>query len=127
MITGMFHLRYFLENKWLRKIFYIRVWKIIPVYKHFPGHGGTQEDSHLAVAVTRKSAEELRGCDWLPYLRGDLSRCAVMVGHIAVPALTGDMTPASLSEILVNGTHGFKRIDKQTLNSIFEEGRHNEG
>ena len=77
---------------------------IIPVYKHFPGHGGTEEDSHLAVAVTRKSTEELRSCDWLPYLRGDLSRCAVMAGHIAVPALTGDMTPASLSEILVNGT-----------------------
>ena len=76
---------------------------IIPVYKHFPGHGDTREDSHLALAVTRKSYEELVACEWLPYLRGDLTRCGVMVGHIAVPAVTGDMLPASMSEILVNG------------------------
>ena len=77
--------------------------EIIPVYKHFPGHGDTREDSHLDLAVTRKSYKELQSCEWLPYLRGDLSRCAVMVGHIAVPAVTGDMVPASMSEILVNG------------------------
>ncbi len=76
---------------------------IIPVYKHFPGHGDTPQDSHLGLAVTDKNEKQLKECEWQPYLTGDLSRCAVMVGHIAVPAVTGDMTPASLSQIMVNG------------------------
>ena len=74
---------------------------VIPVYKHFPGHGDTAEDSHLGIAVTYKSAAQLTECEWLPYLNNDLTDCAVMVGHIAVPNLTGDMTPASLSRIMV--------------------------
>lgn len=76
---------------------------IIPVYKHFPGHGDTDEDSHLGLAVTERTAEELRACEWLPYTENDLTGCAVMVGHIAAPALTGDMTPASLSKTMVTG------------------------
>ena len=76
---------------------------IIPVYKHFPGHGGTAEDSHLGLAVLNRTAEELRECEWVPYTQNDLTGCAVMVGHIAVPALTGDMTPSSLSKTVVTG------------------------
>ena len=74
---------------------------IIPTFKHFPGHGDTDEDSHLAVAVTNKTRAQLRECEWIPYERCDLTGCAVMVGHIAVPEITGDMTPASLSPKLV--------------------------
>ena len=76
---------------------------IIPVYKHFPGHGDTAEDSHALLAVSGKTAEELRACEWLPYTNNDLSLCAVMVGHIAIPAVTGDEIPASLSEKVVGG------------------------
>ena len=81
----------------------LRAEGIIPVYKHFPGHGDTAEDSHALTAVSGKTAEELRVCEWLPYLRNDLRGCAVMVGHIALPSVTGDMTPASLSETIVSG------------------------
>ena len=81
----------------------LRAEGIIPVYKHFPGHGDTAEDSHALTAVSGKTAEELRACEWLPYLRNDLRGCAVMVGHIALPSVTGDMTPASLSETIVSG------------------------
>ena len=38
---------------------------IIPVYKHFPGHGDTAEDSHDNVAVCAKTLEELERCEWL--------------------------------------------------------------
>lgn len=76
---------------------------IIPTLKHFPGHGDTAEDSHDHVAVSWKSSEELMECEWLPYTRNDLRGWAVMVGHIAVPALTGDSTPASLSPTIVTG------------------------
>ena len=76
---------------------------IIPVYKHFPGHGGTAGDSHQGVAVLNRTAAELRQSEWLPYTENDLTGCAVMVGHIAVPELTGDMTPSSLSRTVVTG------------------------
>ena len=74
---------------------------IIPTFKHFPGHGDTQQDSHLSVAVTEKTRAELRECEWIPYESCDLTGCAVMVGHVAVPEITGDLTPASLSGELV--------------------------
>ena len=84
------------------------------MFKHFPGHGDTAEDSHKGIAVTYKTAEELMECEWLPYLNNDLTGSAVMVGHIAVPAVTGDLTPASLSKIMVTdylrGQLGFQGL-----------------
>ena len=84
---------------------------IVPVYKHFPGHGDTAQDSHLGLAVNGKTLDELRACDWLPYTQNDLTGCAVMVGHIAIPAATGEQVPASLSErtvtALLRGELGF--------------------
>ena len=76
---------------------------VIPTLKHFPGHGDTAEDSHDGVAVSAADLSALERCEWLPYLQNDLSGCAVMVGHIALPAVTGDMTPASLSYEIVTG------------------------
>lgn len=74
---------------------------VLPVYKHFPGHGDTAEDSHVGLAVSYRTLEEMMGCEWLPYINNDLADCAVMVGHIAAPNVTGDMTPASLSYTMV--------------------------
>lgn len=73
---------------------------ILPTLKHFPGHGDTAEDSHTALAVTQKTREELQSCELLPFT-SDTGMHAVMVGHIAVPNVTGDMTPASLSAELI--------------------------
>ncbi len=73
---------------------------ILPTFKHFPGHGDTGEDSHSGMAVTNRSREEMRSCEWLPFAmagEGDL----VMVGHISAPALTGDDTPATMSRTVV--------------------------
>ena len=76
---------------------------VLPTFKHFPGHGDTAEDSHDGIAVCRKTREELEACEWVPYLRNDLTHRAVMVGHIALPAVTGDDTPATLSPAVVTG------------------------
>ena len=75
---------------------------IIPTFKHFPGHGDTTEDSHYGIAVSHKTAEEMRTCEWLPFEKAGELDC-VMVGHIAVPAITGDLTPATLSDAVVTG------------------------
>lgn len=75
---------------------------IIPVFKHFPGHGDTAEDSHYSIAVNQNAQTELLSCDWLPFLQAEDREC-IMVGHIALPALTEDLTPATLSPALVTG------------------------
>lgn len=73
---------------------------VIAVYKHFPGHGDTNQDSHHTLAVSYKTELQMRLCEWLPFLEAD-SADMVMVGHIAAPELTGDTTPATLSRRIV--------------------------
>ena len=53
--------------------------------KHFPGHGGVVEDSHLELPVDKRPMEELQRYDLLPYhkLLGQLG--AVMPAHIVFP------------------------------------------
>ena len=76
--------------------------KVIPTFKHFPGHGDTAEDSHKGIAVSYKEKEEMEACEWLPYKNLSNDDC-VMVGHIATPKITGNMIPASMSYGTVNG------------------------
>lgn len=71
---------------------------ILPVYKHFPGHGDTAEDSHAQLAVTHKSTDQLREVEWVPYQNQKLD--AVMVAHVAAPEVGVD-GPASLSHTAV--------------------------
>ena len=71
---------------------------ICATLKHFPGHGNTYEDSHVGLAVSYKTREELENCEFLPFKSGIQTGAEfVMAGHIAVPNVTGDDTPASLS------------------------------
>lgn len=75
---------------------------IIPVYKHFPGHGNTATDSHYDVPIVTKTKEELLASDLIPFQKAiDQGANVIMVGHIAVPTITGDDTPASLSSKLI--------------------------
>ena len=74
---------------------------VIPVLKHFPGHGDTAEDSHIGVARSNKSAQELAACELLPFRAGiEAGAQMVMVGHITLPALDADV-PATLSRAVV--------------------------
>lgn len=73
---------------------------IIPVFKHFPGHGDTAEDSHKGLAVSYKTKEELENCEWIPFKEVPDTDC-IMMGHIAVPNVTGEKIPASLSYAVV--------------------------
>ena len=70
---------------------------LLPVLKHFPGHGHGSGDSHTAGAVTTPPLSDLMNSDLVPYrtLTAE-APVAVMIGHLEVPGLTGDL-PASLS------------------------------
>ena len=75
---------------------------VLPVLKHFPGHGHGSGDSHTAGAVSTPPLSELMNSDLVPYrtLTAE-APVAVMIGHLEVPGLTGTM-PASLSPAAVN-------------------------
>ncbi|MEN6593592.1 MAG: glycoside hydrolase family 3 N-terminal domain-containing protein [Clostridiaceae bacterium] len=56
--------------------------------KHFPGHGGTTEDSHAVTPVIDKTLEELQSYDLLPFYSAVESGVdAIMIAHILYPAL----------------------------------------
>ena len=69
---------------------------ILPVLKHFPGHGNASGDSHVG-AVSTPPLAELQNADLVPYrtLTAE-APVGVMIGHMEVPGLTGS-DPASLS------------------------------
>ena len=61
---------------------------ILPVIKHFPGHGSVPADSHLEMPVQDKSLRQLRRSDLVPFAAGvDGGVSSVMVAHIAVQAV----------------------------------------
>lgn len=75
---------------------------VIPVYKHFPGHGNTAVDSHSALPIVDKTKEELLSLDLVPFKDAIESGAEViMIGHLAVPKITGNDIPASLSKTLI--------------------------
>jgi beta-glucosidase-like glycosyl hydrolase len=58
--------------------------------KHFPGHGSTSADSHLAVAEVDGDLEQLRRRDLPPFAAAIAAGTrAVMTGHLVVRGLTG--------------------------------------
>ncbi|MDT5081433.1 MAG: beta-N-acetylhexosaminidase [Mycobacterium sp.] len=69
---------------------------LLPVLKHFPGHGHASGDSHKG-SVTTPPLDDLMALDLIPYRELSAQHpVGVMVGHMQVPDLTGS-DPASLS------------------------------
>jgi beta-N-acetylhexosaminidase len=82
---------------------------LLPVLKHFPGHGHGSGDSHLG-DVTTPGLPELKASDLVPYATLTTEPpVAVMVGHLEVPGLTTDeptsLTPAAY-DLLRSGGYG---------------------
>ena len=75
---------------------------IIATAKHFPGHGDVSVDSHFLLPVLQADRKQLDEYELQPF-RAAIERgvISVMVGHLAVPKLTGSMEPASLSKLIV--------------------------
>ena len=71
--------------------------------KHFPGHGDTHVDSHLSLPIIHKDASALARIDLVPFrTASDAHAATIMIGHMALPAVTGDNTPASLSRAIIS-------------------------
>src|SRR5437016_4619853 len=78
---------------------------ILSCLKHFPGHGDTAVDSHLALPLIPYDLERLEALELVPF-RGGIEAGAecVMIAHVSFPALTQqNMLPATLSPAIVKG------------------------
>lgn len=85
--------------------------KIIPVAKHFPGHGMTSLDSHLTMPVCDLSFEELERIHIAPFKNAIAQNIpAIMVSHIHYKCFDKEAIPASISNNVIK-----KRL-RQTLN-----------
>lgn len=75
----------------------------IPVVKHFPGHGNTNVDSHLALPTIDHTQEELEQLELVPFKAAiDQGAEIVMTAHILFPKLD-PKRPATLSPQILEG------------------------
>lgn len=75
---------------------------VIPVIKHFPGHGDTEVDSHYGLPIVYKTLEELRNFEFIPFVKAIESGCdVIMVSHIILNEVDSS-NPASLSKIVIS-------------------------
>lgn len=78
---------------------------VVSCLKHFPGHGDTDVDSHLALPTIPYTMDRLETTELLPFKSGiEAGADCVMIAHIAFPSLTHDEhLPATLSPAIVRG------------------------
>lgn len=75
--------------------------RVAPTAKHFPGHGGTVDDSHLVIPVVSADAGLLRRRELVPFEAAIAAGVpAIMTGHLRVLALDPDH-PATLSRVII--------------------------
>ena len=76
---------------------------VMAVAKHFPGHGDTDTDSHVAMPIVNQSKEHLSTHELVPFrelINAEIG--GVMIGHLHVPALDNRAnTPATVSEKVI--------------------------
>jgi beta-N-acetylhexosaminidase len=76
---------------------------LVPVAKHFPGHGRTPVDSHHALPEVGATIDDLTRGDLVPFLAVLGAGCpAVLVAHVRYHALDAAF-PASLSSEVIGG------------------------
>ena len=77
---------------------------IITCLKHFPGHGDTAVDSHLALPSIPYPLERLEQLELIPFKRGiQAGADSIMIAHLYLPALmsANAMLPATVSASIV--------------------------
>ncbi len=82
---------------------------MMPILKHFPGHGSIVSDTHHDRAEDRRSLAELEETDLKPFIHFSQRAVGMMVAHVVYPRV--DVHPASLSAVwmtdYLRGTLGF--------------------
>ena len=101
--------------------------------KHFPGHGDTGTDSHLALPIIQVGRERLDAIELVPFRAAIAAGIqGIMTAHIAVPEISGEPIPATVSKPVLTGLLrsdlGFNGIvftdamDMVSVNRLFPRG-----
>lgn len=79
----------------------IRDFNVIPAVKHFPGHGDTNIDSHINLPVIRKTIDELKSFELIPFIKAiEADVEMIMVAHILYPEIDKDYPSTMSSKII---------------------------
>lgn len=105
----------------------IREQGVIPVVKHFPGHGDTSVDSHLGLPVVEHDLTRLRKLELVPFKQAIQEGAdVVMIAHLLMPKLDPEH-PASFSKAVIDdllrqelGFEGTIISDDMTMGAIAE-------
>lgn len=100
---------------------------IIPVVKHFPGHGDTSVDSHVGLPVVNKDLTTLNNFELLPFKEAIKNNVdAIMVAHILLNKIDSKY-PASMSKVVITDIlrkklkfHGVVITDDMTMAAIIK-------
>lgn len=77
---------------------------VLVTAKHFPGHGDTDTDSHLDMALLDKSREHMDAIELKPFEAAIVHGAdSIMTAHMAVPAIEPDDIPATVSPKVLTG------------------------
>jgi beta-N-acetylhexosaminidase len=104
---------------------------VLVTAKHFPGHGDTTEDSHLALPRLDADRNRIEAVELQPFRTAIAAGVdAVMTAHLAVPALEPENIPATVSTKILTGVlrdelgfHGLvvtDAMDMQGLAAMFD-------
>ncbi|MDE8701889.1 glycoside hydrolase family 3 protein [Adlercreutzia equolifaciens] len=94
--------------------------------KHFPGIGAAAGDSHDGSITIEKTVDELEEVDLVPFQAAiEAGVPLIMVGHLSLPNVIGDDTPAPLSAKVVQellrdklGYQGIVMTDSLSMGAI---------
>jgi beta-N-acetylhexosaminidase len=74
---------------------------VIPVVKHFPGHGDTSTDSHIGLPSVDNDLDRLNSFELVPFKEAIKNNAdAVMIAHILLPKIDPE-NPSTLSKIII--------------------------
>ncbi|MDU2672186.1 beta-N-acetylhexosaminidase [Clostridium hominis] len=101
--------------------------KIIPVVKHFPGHGDTDVDSHYGLPIVKKTLEELENLEFIPFKNAiDNGADVVMISSIILESIDNEY-PATMSKKVTTdilrdslGFDGVIATDDMTMGAIVD-------
>jgi beta-N-acetylhexosaminidase len=100
---------------------------VVPVVKHFPGHGDTSVDSHIGLPIVEYDLDKLRKLELIPFQNAINQQAdVVMIAHLLIPKVDSEY-PASLSKIVISdilrdelGFNGVVITDDMTMGAIGE-------
>jgi beta-N-acetylhexosaminidase len=78
--------------------------RVMLTAKHFPGHGDTDTDSHMALAKVTANKDRLETLEFTPF-RAAIAHGvdSIMTAHLSVPALEPEEIPATVSSKVLTG------------------------